>query len=92
MLLFNHQTTTANATVSFALPVAGPATLWQFNPAAVSPRITNAGIATVTANGMALTAPLVLPPRTATLAIVGLPFGLPFSDGFETGTTAKWAH
>ncbi len=92
VLLFNHQTTSANATVSFTLPVAGPAVLWRFNPAAGSPRITNVGNATVTANGMALTAPLVLPARTATLAIVGLPYGLPFSDGFETGTAAKWAH
>jgi hypothetical protein len=92
VLLFNHQTTSANATVSFALPVAGPAALWRFNPAAAAPRITNVGTAAVTANGMALAAPLALPARTATLAIVGLPFGLPFSDGFETGTTAKWAH
>ena len=92
VLLFNHQTTSANATVSFAVPVAGPATLWRFNPGGAAPRITNVGTTTVTANGMALTAALSLPARTATLAIVGLPYGLPFGDGFETGTTAKWAH
>ncbi|HET9768397.1 MAG TPA: hypothetical protein VFS60_16215, partial [Thermoanaerobaculia bacterium] len=72
--------------------VVGPAALWRFNPAAAAPRIANAGTAAVAPNGMGLTAPLTLPARTATLAIVSLPSGLPFRDGFETGTLAKWAH
>ncbi|HXT52689.1 MAG TPA: glycoside hydrolase family 44 protein [Thermoanaerobaculia bacterium] len=91
VLLFNHDTVPSTATVNFAVPVGGPATLWRFNPAAPS-RITNAGSAAVAANGMSLTAPLNLPARTATLVIVSLPSGLPFRDGFETGTTAKWVH
>jgi hypothetical protein len=56
------------------------------------PRIAPAGSVAVAANGMGLAAPLALPARTATIAIVGLPYGLPFGDGFETGTAAKWAH
>jgi glycosyl hydrolase family 44 len=92
VLLFNHDTVSSTATVNFAVPVVGPAALWRFNPAAAAPRISNVGSAAVAPNGMSLTVPLTLPARTATLAVVALPSGLPFRDGFETGTTARWAH
>jgi len=90
VVLFNHDTGSNVAHVSFAGTVNATAALFRFNPAAApADRITSAGSATIAQ----LSAGITLPGRTATVVRAGIPVGgLPFADGFESGLTRwlKW--
>ncbi len=93
VLLFNHDLAANDTHLTFATPVMGPATLFRFDPAAASNRITAAGMVGVAAGGLGLVSNLTLPARTATLVRVQLPplGALPFSDGFEGGSLGRWS-
>jgi hypothetical protein len=92
LLLFNHDPASTNvASATFAVPVTGPATIYTFDPAAGTGARLVKQASTVALGSGGTTLALSLPPRTAAIAIVTVPAGLPFADGFEYGWGA-WLH
>lgn len=84
VFLFNKGTVSREATVSIAAPLSGQFALYRFT---ASTPLGAAG--TVAPAGGAIT--LLLPPRSATLAVGRIASSRIFEDRFETATTLGWS-